>query len=290
LRFWWRSSTKRSREYLKMKRLNDDPRSLLSLRLDGEAVESSATVRQVHSTFLSHYEPQFPQVFDWLRQMPAGDLLALPSHCDVIAAVFDMAGASPVSLTDGARGSHNPGMIIAGCSRQSIHLPAGDPVGFMKSGGVLVTSDRSIASVHLPPGLISLRPPAAPGRARLSSLANDAGLFPAVALAAGHIPVSVDYRAGSQVQVLAADCLTGLPVVIAVQVGRGWLLHSVAHWYQHCPAPATAVERRPARLRGNLSPVAELPAGASLGLVDAVRSMLSLLLNGLEIVLEDRRH
>jgi hypothetical protein len=42
-----------------MKRLNDDPRSLLSLRLDGEAVESSATVRQVHSTFLSHYEPQF---------------------------------------------------------------------------------------------------------------------------------------------------------------------------------------------------------------------------------------
>jgi hypothetical protein len=40
----------------------------------------------------------------------------------------------------------------------------------------------------------------------------------------------------------------------------------------------------------SLSPVAELPEGASLGLVDAVRSMLSLLLNGLEIVLEDRRH
>jgi len=273
-----------------MKRLNDDPRSLLSLRLDGEAVESSATVRQVHASFLSHFEPRFQQVFDRVRQIPAGALVALPSHCDDIARVFELAGARPVSLAEGAVGRCKPEIIVAGCNRHSIQSLVDDPVGFMTSGGVLVTSDRTIAYVPLPPGLISLRPPAAPARARLSSLANTAGLFPAVALAAGHIPVTVDHRPGTQVQVLAVDCLTGLPVVIAARVGRGWLLHSVAHWYQHCPAPATAVERRPAHLIGNQSPVAELPAGASLGLVEAVRSMLFLLLTGLELVLEDRRN
>jgi hypothetical protein len=273
-----------------MKRLNDDPRSLLSLRLDGEAVESSATVRQVHSAFLSHFEPQFPRVFDRLRRLPAGGLVVLPSHCDDIAMVLSLAGASPVAVVDGEEAQSNARIIVAGCSRQPVATLAGDPVRFMQSGGVLVTSDRTIASVHLSPGLISRRQPAAPGRARLSSLANAMGLFPAVALAAGHIPVTVDHRAGTQVQVLAVDCLTGLPVVIAARVGRGWLLHSVAHWYQHCPAPATAVERRPAHLIGNQSPVAELPAGASLGLVEAVRSMLFLLLTGLELVLEDRRN
>ena len=273
-----------------MKRLHNDPRSLLSFRLDGEMVESSETVRQVHSTFLSHFEPQFSSVFSWLREMPAGDLVALPSSCDDIATVFDLAGARPVSVSMSPTARLYPRIIVAGCSRHPFQTLAIDPVGFMESGGVLVTSDRTIASVQLPPGLISSMSPAAPGRARLPILATAPGMSPAVALAAGHLPVAVDHGAGTNVQVLAADILTGKPVVLAVRVGVGWLLHSVAHWYQHCPAPATAVERRPVLLTGYQIDSPELPASASLGLVLAVRSMLFLLLSGLQLVLENRRN
>jgi hypothetical protein len=273
-----------------MKRLHNDLRSQLSLRLDGNPVESSQTVRQVHATVLSEFEPQFSRVLAWLRQMPTGELVALQSHCDAVSTVFDLAGARPVFVTERPSVQLNPRVIIAGCGRQHFQKLAIDPVGFMRSGGVLVTSDHTLASVHLPAGLILREPPAAPGRARLPYLETASGLAPAVALAAGHIPVSVDNASGTNVHVLATDILTGKPVVLVVRVGEGWLLHSVAHWYQHCPVPATAVERRPVNLTGYHMDCPELPEDASVGLVLAARSMLVLLLSALQMVLDNSRN
>ncbi len=80
-----------------------------------------------------------------------------------------------------------------------------------------------------------------------------------VRLPAGHIPVRLCDTAHGRVSVIASDHVTGDPIVFAARIGHGWLLHSVAHWYQD--------------------------AGSCERLTGAIRSMSLSLLAGLEYVL-----
>ena len=211
-----------------------DPRVALSDAIDGAPVEGSSTIHRHYAAIIRAHSRRFTGLDIALNHAAPTVAAVLPSTCDHPGALLRMAGftirqavLSPAILAD-AR------VLVAGCSRC---LPSFLPDGFFHRGGILVSSDRTILDVPLPDGVLTRHQPS-PARS-VPLLVHDErqSIAQGTSLAAGHIPVSLQDRDPARVMVIATDCTSGEPVVFAVRIGNGWLLHSIAHWYQDSCVP-----------------------------------------------------
>lgn len=273
-----------------------DLRARLARQLDGRLIESAETTRQVYATLLDAMSDRFAGVLKILRSLDPLEVVLVESAADDVCLLFRMMGVEAVTPDSAAFDPSRTRLLVKGCVGRSSSLSSEQLAAFLERGGILVTSDRTIAALPHRPEQIVLDEPAPPRRGRVKPAGQAAVAWaqvvgeghefaPAVALDAGYLPIDVVPSADESTVVLAHDALGGHPLVVVAPVGNGWLLHSVAHWYQRAPDRSTAVERRPvASLQGQLSGVG-LPAETSVGLFLAARVMLFNLLYGLEATL-----
>lgn len=254
---------------------DSDPRAVVARELDDAAVRRSSSIHLLYRDVISAQAHSLTGLDLAIDRLPQRFAAVVPSNCDDIGALVRMAGI-PVRQTvrDPGLAACSP-ILVAGCSRE---LRDYLPDDFFDRGGVLITSDRTILDVPLPAGLITTLPPAAPRAVRIG-IAGEASSIPhSVRLAAGHIPVRIVNPCDPRVHVIATAHTSGEPIVVAVHIGNGWLLHSVAHWYQDdAPFTRFVIDRA--------SPPGEhAPKLVRLGLDDAIRAMSLSLLRGLHVV------
>lgn len=249
-----------------------DARVHLADVLDGKPSHSSPSVHLLYSSMIATQLRWFTDVDYAIQALPGRAAGVVPSSCDAVGSLARMLGASVRQLHLNPVAANQTRLIVAGCSR---NLPDLLPSDFFERGGVLVTSDQTILDVPFPPGLLSILSPASPRQASLLIHHDQHSVSRKVKLAAGHIPVRLIDPDNPNARVVAVDRLTGDPIVVQVRVGSGWVLHSVAHWFQdETPGISVFVEPRRGydRVQQHRAPS---------GLVDAARAMVLSLLHGL---------
>jgi len=108
---------------------------------------------------------------------------------------------------------------------------------------------------------------------------EEGGLLPAVNLDAGHAPLDAE-RLHASAEVLAYDGLTGEPLVVALPVANGRVIHAVPHWRQPTDAALTGLELRPLATVANYrefvpSGGEELTLGAFWSALGMLRSLVA---------------
>lgn len=281
-----------------MEHRGPDPRAKLARELDGKPVESTETVDRVYRAVADILEHRFESTLAALRQLKPQEVLLAYSCTDETAPVFQALGVDAAVNRDTDLDLSQTRLAVCSCFGRESPVERGQLAGFFERGGIMVTSDRSIANLPLPAHGLQIDMPAPPKRARLVMspattrdwpvvAAGGDTLAAAVTLEAGHIPVDVLIDAAQPAIPLAYDVFTGKPLVLVVPVGSGRIVHSVAHWYQFSPEPATAVELRTLAMLPPQNGAVGLLPDISVGLFWAARAMLFTLLSGLELSFQD---
>ncbi len=271
-----------------------DARARLTSRLSGPPVESVDTVDKVYSALIRVVTQRFQPTLELLRALNRHEVLLAHSCADRVASLFTLLGVDSEICADPDLDLSSKSLAVFGCFGRQTPVSGDQLDAFFQRGGVLVTSDRAVVNLTLPGHGIVIDDPAPPTRARMvvstemtagwpELVGDGADLAAAIPLEAGHIPVDMCLDAERPAVALAHDALSARPLVVAAPVHTGWIVHSVAHWYQHVLEPVTDLERRPVDVPVGQARDMALPPEASFGLFWAARSMLFTLLSGLEL-------
>lgn len=276
-----------------------DPRVRLALELGDGPFESTETVHAVYRGVLNTLEPRFQRTLNMIRRFTADELLLAHSCADDVASLFHLAGATGDRNSSRFYDLAGVRLAVLGCLSRNHGLTSEALADYFADGGVLVTSDKAIAHLPLPPFGLHVNEPVGPRRGRMmvsprtthgwdDVVQQGRLLASAVTLDAGHIPVDVVCEERDDVWVLAHEALGGRPLVVVARVLDGWLVHAVPHWFQTPPGMPTAVERRPLATLAHHIGGFDVPSDASVGLFMAARAMVFTLLSGLEIAFGSR--
>jgi|GEM_PF-2084863 len=267
----------------------------IAIALDGSRPDRDNVTDDSYRAALSLLESVMPQRFDRLRQLGATGLVAASDRFDDMHRLLRLLRVDTIATSAILDDESWPGILFIGCQRLTA---AGHSRWFeqmLGRGAIVVSSDQSasVAAVRSRIRLSKRRPVRRARLARSNALTGGDraagwtslpdGYFPAVRLAAGHLPLA---RQPRSVTVLANDRLTRTPQIVLATVGGGQVLHSVAHWWQEVEPDSTAI--------GQLS-VSDVPALANLGRdfprarfgdLGAALALLDCLVTGVDLALD----
>jgi hypothetical protein len=259
-------------------------RAALRLALDGCEPPSTASHAEAYRLARRLNTPRWGHVLEALSAAPDGAICVVGAGAD---------GIGQLLRAVGLRYTRQPGwnelaaaatIVCLGCPGATDVFDSRCLLDFMRSGGLLITSDHA-APMLSQRGLLTLAGRGAPRRARARRPDVQAEeLLPVVCMPAGHDRVAPPAGA-VRGRTLAVDALTDEPLVMLVPVGVGALLHAVPHWFQDDPATLTALERRPARCAPLYAGLDIAASDLSVGDLQAAETMLGLLLEGIDAAL-----
>lgn len=266
--------------------VSDTSRQLV-LEIDGLPLrDGSAAVYTIQSV-ISSLSDQDRELLKQLRGVIGLEIGIIDRHFDDVSTLIGQLGFKPRAIAGEDLGETDLRVVAIGCPHRHTRLDQIDATSFLRRGGVLLSSDKAIRL----PGIsafVEHAPGRAPAQVRLCKVtggADDRAMLPAVWLDPGHLPIAPNARRSPDVTTLAFDPMTGQPLVIAVQVDDGVIIHSVPHWLQIPYENAlTSVERRPLRDVPQYRHLGNTFPGVTLGAFLAQRAMIDLLLQGLASV------
>lgn len=231
-------------------------------------------------------DPRQRSILERLRDAAPERIAVLGDLYDDISSLLATLGIGHRRIASEDLAEADVMVVFAGCPHRHTRLDLEDARRFLERGGVLVSSCRA-AQLPGVAGHLPFDKPRGPRRARISDpdgqTADGQILYPAVALDHGHIPLAHqvdDYR---DTTVLARDVLDDRPAVVVASLGRGALVHSVAHWWQDNDAAMTDLERRPLTGVRHLTPLANSHPDLTWGGFRAAQVMLEALLDGIDM-------
>lgn len=179
------------------------------------------------------------------RDWPAlASVTVVPSGCDRLHRVLHTVASSVIMAPNWTATVSRSDVVALPCPALSTVAPTESIAAFVGAGGVLITSGRAIerAALHawLPSaGRLSPRRV----RVRRTNLPEEQSLLPAVYIDGGSPRIDPEVLSRPGVQTLAVDAVTDEPLVVLAPAERGYILHSVPHWFQPNTGWFTELER-----------------------------------------------
>lgn len=268
------------------------PREQLALALDGHLPTGDLEARHGYRLAGRLLRPHLHQTYTALGLAPGAMFSVLNSRYDHMDRLLVAAGFAHNDLAEPLRragSDRSAPVLLVGSDAQ----PSTDVMvrAHLNTGGLVVTSDRAAdLPVFATAGLLTRRgcsrhvriDRASPARGDLADPFADGRLQPAVRLSAGHREVYGAAHPEQVIAVLAREASTRLPLVMLIRVGNGFLLHSVAHWWQNESPDKTDLGRRELRRTPGFGAITS--DNARWGEFHAGYCMLSCLLRSMQMV------
>ncbi|MEZ4523200.1 MAG: hypothetical protein R3A46_16395 [Thermomicrobiales bacterium] len=259
----------------------------LVLEVDGTPLHGGASAGYTVQAVLDSFDDAERKRLARLRDAIGPAVGIVDSHFDDTPMLLGQLGFTPCRIAGEDLGGSERKLVVISCPHRHTRLDHEDTRRFLDRGGILISSDRAIRLPGISTYLKHLSG-RGPARARLLMEAGtDYPAQPPVWLDPGHLPIDPTSLSTRMSSVLASNALTGEPLVVHVHAAGGGIVHSVGHWLQIPDESAlTSVERRPLRDVPHFRHAGNSYPGISLGGFLAQRSMVELLIQGIEAVLE----
>jgi hypothetical protein len=251
-------------------------------RLSESLRQASNETARVYAVAAGRLAPPIASALAQLRRIAAAEVRVYAGSHDRVMSLLQ---ALQMQHVAGDTGDSRPArLVVIGCRHRADIRTVAAIRAALDAGAVVLSADRSAGL----PILRDVLHPAAPlaGRwARLSPVvvsdsvgSQRRGLPPSIWLAAGHLPV----QPITGTVTLAQDALSGEPIVVLVRRFNGWILHSVAHWWQDDSSRFTAVAQLPTGRAEGCDPDLSLSSGA----LSAATAMIEAMISGLLLARE----
>ena len=268
------------------------PREQLALALDGHLPTGDLEAHHGYRLAGRLLLPHLQHVYAALGLAPGTMFSVLNSRYDHMDRLLIAAGfAQNVHAEALRRAGHDrfaPVLLVGSDAQPSTDVMVR---AHLQSGGLVVTSDRAAdLPVFASAGVLTRRGSsrhvridrASPARGDFTDPFAIGRLQPAVRLSAGHREVYGVAHPEQVIAVLAREASTRLPLVMLARVGNGFLLHSVAHWWQNEMPDRTDLGRRELRRTPGFGPITS--DGTRWGEFHAGYCMLSCLIRSMQML------